>query len=374
MKTKYIATILSVLLILPSFELAGLFKGPTVFTETKKMTFEILDQRMDVTQLKTVTTFTNGTKKIFISLATEDVIPGYPMIRVNLTTFIQPESQRVNTNAPKVYAKPDSQPQQPSTKYGIQSALNPVRPPIVPAPPLDFYWWDNVIFLYQGLNHPKNGDPPFNVKYTQPENYYSYWPNDLWTPWAFLGNNIITQHLNKTEINLVKDGIEDFSEFMTSRLAYAGAGLGLVGSGITVAATLLGVKLTAAGLALGWVPWVGLAIAIIGFIVTVTATYIGERGYDQKEFLEEDVQTDREDGFNYLDIREGNDIVLRWEPYFFKPYTILYHYSERNYYISWGKNRDDFQYLSTEWTEYFEEFPKGPWPDAHLPNGRPTIG
>jgi uncharacterized membrane protein (DUF485 family) len=361
-KNKYIVAItLASLMMLPSFQqiyLGNKFESnrPVIYTENKNTPIKIVNQTIDANILNTTVLYPDGTKKTTLSISAGQVVDGHPMVRVNFTYYTHPENQQANPS-PTLSKSQQEEP---------QTILRPVPPPDVGPPPVPYYLWDtSVYFLYQGLNKPTNGSPPFNVKYTQPDNYFSYWPRDWWTPWAFMVTKI-TEHLNKTVLEDVVAGHEDLQQLLTTQFGYAGVAIGLTGFGISAVALFLGAKLTAAGIAMGWVPYVGLALIAIGIIVTAVSLYLANQQYDAKRWVENTVMTDQGDGFTYIDIRNGSDEVWYLNPYFSRPYTMVLHYSARSYYVSWGKDRDDFQYLSTEWWAYADEFPKGHWPDATL--------
>jgi len=101
------------------------------------------------------------------------------------------------------------------------SEVTPVPPPDVSPPPVDWwYWWDEVIFLEAGV-HGK-----YYVKYDQPDNYFSYYPEEWWTPWAFVVTKI-HEHIPADELQDLIDRIEDLTQFLQSRFNYAAAALSI---------------------------------------------------------------------------------------------------------------------------------------------------
>jgi hypothetical protein len=368
-----VAITLASLMMLPSFQqvyLGNKFESnrPVIYIENKNMPIKILNQTIDANILNTTVLYPDGTKKTTLSISAGQVVDGHPMVRVNFTYYTHPESQQANVpsqSQSRIAMNSTSMFSQ-THQEEPQTILTPVPPPPVGDIPVPFYSWHDVAFLKAGLNIPSNGDPPFNVKYTQPDNYYTYYPRDWWTPWAFM-TSLITQHLNKTVLEDVVAGHEDLGQLITTQFTYAGVALSLGGAGLSAVALFLSVKMGITSvLVTGFIPAIGIVIVIIGCIVIAVSAYLAQQQYDQKRWVQNVVETDQKDGFSYINISRGSDEVWWWDPYFSRPYTQVFHYCARNYYVSWGKDRDNFQYLSTEWWAYVDEFPKGRWPHATL--------
>jgi hypothetical protein len=63
-------------------------------------------------------------------------------------------------------------------------------------------------------------------------------------------------------------------------------------------------------LPLGWLPYVGLALAIIGFIATVVSQIIIDRGYAEIDYVKKVIRTDVGDGFAWWIVSKGNDYYV----------------------------------------------------------------
>jgi hypothetical protein len=299
---------------------------PTILTTTEKRTMQILDMNVDFTQLKEETMWPNGTKKIHISIWTKS-IPGVPFVRVNGTKIIQPKEYRTtqsNSLIPLAFA----------------TTINPIPPPNVPTPPIDWWkWWDSVIFLLAGV-HGK-----YYVKYEQPDNYFSYYPEEWWTPWAFYVTKIHV-HIPKNDTEAMIKGIISLSHYMESTFKYAAAALsissGLIG--------FLGVVAAEGSLLSEWAPPVAAALAILAGICAILSQVWANEGYSEAEYVKDVVQTSNEDGFCWLTPCQGRDYTWAWDPFWTEPLTILQRCSERAWYISFGSERDSLTYLTSEWT------------------------
>jgi len=338
----------------------------------------ILEITVPVKKLEIITTYPNGTKEIFISLAIYEIncqkTPfGEPWVRVNSTKVIKPKTA--------------------SQKSLTLIALGPfsreellpggvLHPPPIPEgepPPLESNEWERhgkAILLLAGQHVPKDGSDPFVIKYKQPDNKFNYHPKELDTPWAYLDYTtaIIYAHIPLTKIYRYIDGIEDEVEFYTYVSGLFGAGIGATGGIITSAAKLLAAKgLIAAGVATSWIT-VGVALVLIGALIEAFVITHAHQGYVEKDFVEDKVQTYDGDGFAFLKINEGIDYGWFY-PYEsrspnIRPGSVSWFHQVRNYDIAWGSEfeEDEWERYAVEaWYSFYCHHGAAPEPPIGIP-------
>ena len=98
-----------------------------------------------------------------------------------------------------------------------------------------------------------------------------------------------------------------------------------------------------------WCPPLAAALAILAGVVTLIGQLIADQGYTLAEWVREVIQTSNGDGFCWFTPCKGRDYMHAWNPFFSKPICIWQRCSEREWYISFGSERDSLTYLTSEW-------------------------
>jgi len=338
----------------------------------------ILEITVPVKKLEIITTYPNGTKEIFISLAIYEIngqkTPfGEPWVRVNSTKVIKPKTvsqKSLTLIALGPFSREELLP---------GGVLHPPPIPEGQPPPLDESKWKKygeTYLLLAGQHVPKDGSDPFVIKYKQPDNKFNYHPKELDTPWAYLDytTNIIYAHIPLTKIYRYIDGIEDEVEFYTYVLGLFGVGIGAAGGLIIRAAKLLAAKaLITAGVATSWTA-VGVALVLIGALIEAFVITHAYQGYVEKDFVEDKIQTYDRDGFAFLKIQQGVDYGWFY-PYEsrspnIRPGSVSWFHQVRNYDIAWGSEfeEDEWEHYAVEaWYSFYCQHGAAPEPPIGIP-------
>ncbi|MEM0358385.1 MAG: hypothetical protein QXL77_08475, partial [Candidatus Bathyarchaeia archaeon] len=326
-----------------SYVLGSIIQQPRVSIAIFTETIDAEGRRLELMGFGKLTEYSNGTKVVEVSVTIENICPIIPKIRINFTKTVTPEELSLMKGEIKINEKQPTQLEKnPQGSSGPYDGYNFTKRP-----------WDNITFVFDS--------PQIWIKYPHDDNYQTYYPGMFNYPWHLPPHAVYNgkQYYNeKFHIHMaIKDvydwkvGARSRDEIMRLYLGLGGAAAGSFLGAFLGGALVLFLSLT------GWKAVIVEALAaMFGALI---GWFLQLLGVSEAQWVENVVEAEQGDGFwwswGFHTKARSVWIYECYGPQFLAPKTEVWVHEIREFYATWGKDRDSSPgtYTGEIWYHYY---------------------